>query len=539
MRLMRLRVLALLGITFLAACTRETPQPPAPPAKPAVVESGPHDGGRIVRRIESDIATLSYIHQTTDDERQFFAYIYDPLIELDRNLTPMPGVAEKWEIADGGLTYLLHLDPRANFSDGTPVTAADVVFTLKKIAAESPQFSSWFDTLDAAKTVAVDPHTARVVFKEARAPQLLSFNIGVLPEHVYGKENLKKTKKLVGNGPYVMQRRELGKTIVLERRENYWRTKPHIKTIVLRPIPDDVVAWKAVVRGDVDVARVNNDFWWRVKDDPDTKAKIDFKTVWLLSYNAVLWNLSDPLFEDVRVRRALAMCFDRQAVIDRLYHGQARAVSGPFTPDQWANNPDITPIEFNPQGAAALLASAGWRDSDGDGVLDRNGKKFTFRILVPSGNAVARDHAQVLQDALKRVGVIAEIQPADDSAFYDYLLNRNYQAAYTGWFNDPDPDPYSMFHSSQFAPEGMNVVGYHNAEADELIVKGRQEFDRTRRAEIYHQLHEVMARDQPYLWTVQVASKWAVNRRVKNVETANGLGLFLWYPGPFEWWVEK
>ena len=308
---------------------------------------------------------------------------------------------------------------------------------------------------------------------------------------------------------------------------------------MLRPIPDDAVAWKAVETGSVDVSRVNNDFWAHVKDDPAVASKIEFKTVWLLSYNAIVWNLRDPLFQDVRVRRALAMSFDRQSVIDRLYHGQARAVSGPFTPDQWANNPEIVPIEFNLQGAAALLASAGWRDTNADGVLDREGKKFSFRILVPSGNVISRDQSQVLQDALKHIGVEAEIQPADDSAYYDYLLNGNYQSAFVGWVNDPDPDPYGLFHSSQLAPDGMNVVAYHSAEADELIVKGRTEFDRTRRAEIYHQLHELLARDQPYLWTVQVASKWAVNRRVKNVEAANGVGLFLWYPGPYAWWVDE
>ncbi|HEX2121063.1 MAG TPA: hypothetical protein VHL59_05405, partial [Thermoanaerobaculia bacterium] len=102
-----------------------------------------------------------------------------------------------------------------------------------------------------------------------------------------------------------------------------------------------------------------------------------------------------------------------------------------------------------------------------------------------------------------------------------------------------DPDPYSLFHSSQKAPEGLNIAGYVSAEADDLIEQGREEFDPARRREIYHQLHDVIARDQPYLFTVQVAFKWAVSRRVQNVRVSKGLGLFLWHPGPFAWWLRR
>jgi peptide/nickel transport system substrate-binding protein len=107
----------------------------------------------------------------------------------------------------------------------------------------------------------------------------------------------------------------------------------------------------------------------------------------------------------------------------------------------------------------------------------------------------------------------------------------------TAWINEPDPDPYVLFHSSQIPPNGFNVVGYANAEADALMEKARTEFDPTERANLYHELHQILARDQPYLFMVQVASKWAVNRRVQDVKTAKGVGLFLWSPGPYSWWL--
>jgi peptide/nickel transport system substrate-binding protein len=359
-----------------------------------------------------------------------------------------------------------------------------------------------------------------------------------MPEHVYGKGDFAKTSKLVGNGPYVLKKRDRS-GLLLERRDNYWREKPAITSVLFRPITDNTVAWRAMQRGDIDVTHVDNDLWMRVKDDPNVQKQVEFHDVWQLGYNAIVWNLADPLLQDARVRRALAMTFDRQTVIDQLYHGQARAVTGPFTFDQRESNPDSTAIAFNPVAASGLLASAGWRDSDGDGVLDREGKKFELALLIIAGSNISRDQAQIFQDALAKIGVKLEIKPLDDAAFYDLVLQRNFQSAFLSWINEPDPDPSDMFHSKQLAPNGMNVTGYSNVEADALMDEAARELDATRRIELYHQLHDMLARDQPYLWTVQVAEKWAVSRRVNNVKVAKGFGLFHWYPDSRAWWISK
>ena len=525
-------------LLFVLGCPRETPQPP--PRKPAATNV-PQDGGKLVRRLENDVKTLNYILHTEEEERQILAFIYEPLVAFDQNLNPIPCLATKWEIADGGRTFTLHLDPRAKFSDGVPLKASDVVFTLNKILdAESPQFAGWFESLDRQQTKALDDHTVRVVFKEARATQLLSFNVGVVPEHIYAKGDLTKIKDVIGYGPYKFKQRATGRSVLIERDKNYWREKPHIESILFRVVADESVAWKAFLRNEFDVSRFNNDLWWREKDKPEVKEKIEFFTAWLLSYNCFAWNVEDPLFNDARVRRAMAMMFDRRAVIDRVYHGQARPVTGPFLPDQWANNEEVVAIEFNPAAATALLVSAGWRDSDGDGVLDRDGKPFAFTMLIPVSN-VARDQSQIYQDALKKIGVQMEIATMEGAAFFERVMNRNFQAAFFAWFLEPDPDRdlYAFFHSTQKAPEGFNVGGYSNPEVDELIQRGRVELDHAYRVQIYHHLHELLARDQPYLWTVQVASKWAVNKRVQNVRVGNGLGLFLWYPGPLGWWLKQ
>lgn len=534
------RFAVVLLIILSMACRRETPQPPPPPTTSSTEATTTRDGGKLVRRLEGNVQTLNYLLQQTDDDKQVLSLLYDPLIELDQNLAPIPGVAARWEVLDGGKTYVLHLDPRANFSDGTPVRASDVVFTLNKIFnAQSAQFAPWFEGMDRTQTKAVDERTVRVVFDQPHAGRIYSFNVGVMPEHVYAKENFAKTTKLVGNGPYVLKKRERDRSLLLERRENYWREKPAITSVLFRPIADNVVAWRTMQRGDIDVSRVDNDLWKRVKDDPAVQQKIEFHDVWQLGYNCIVWNVADPLLSDVRVRRALAMSFDRQKVIDELLHGQARAVTGPFTPELQENNPEVTPTAFSLAAASALFASAGWRDTDGDGVLDRDGRKFELTLLIVASSSISRDQAQIFQDSLARIGAKLEIKPLDEAAFYDLVLQRNYQSAFVFWVNDPDPDPSDLFHSKHAAPNGMNVTGYASDEADRLMDEAARELDPARRIDLYHQLHDVLARDQPYLWTVQVAEKWAVNRRVKNVQVAKGFGLFHWHPDSQGWWIGK
>ena len=525
----------LLALTLVFACAREAPAPPPPPAAPAERVA---DGGQLVRRLETRVQTLNYALHTSDDERQVLALLYDPLIALDVNLQPIPATVARWEVLDEGRTYLLHLDPRATFSDGKPVLAKDVIFTITKMLdEESPQFASWFSDLDREATGAIAERTARIVFKETRAGRLFSFTIAPMPEHIYGSGDFRKTAKVVGNGPYALRRRNRDGSILIARREDYWRDLPPIESVLFRPITDGAVAWRLMRRGDLDVMRVDNDLWARVKDEPEVTQSIVFHDTWRLAYNCIAWNLSRPPLDDVRIRRALAMSFDRDTMIRTLYHGEARPVSGPFLPGQWAANPAVAPITYSLVAAEALLTSAGWVDGDRDGIRERDGEPFTIELLVVAGSRTSLAQAQVFQESLRAAGVSLELVQLDESAFYERVLNRNFQAAFLSWVNDVDPDPYPLFHSSQIAPEGLNLPGYADQEADRLMEEARRELDHARRVDLYHELHEILARDQPYLWTVQVAEKWAVSRRVQNVRTASGLGLFLWVPGSRAWGI--
>lgn len=515
----------------------------APRERPAATGAKPFDGGTLVRRIESDVHTFNFVLSTTVYEKYAISYLEDDLVEWNQNLELRPGIAKSWTISDDGTTYTFEIDPRARFSDGTPVLASDVVFTLKKIAdpaTQAVQFAGEFKGLDLDATKAVNDREVKVVFKEPRAGQITAFNIPVLPEHVYGKGDFRKdyNDTVVGTGPYRLVSHEHNKEILLERRDDYWRAKPSIARIRFKVIADDNVAWAAMKRGEIDEVKVKSDWWWNERNTPAVRNTMEIYQFYELAYNFIAWNNRDPILSDKRVRRALSMCLDRASIIENLYRGTARIITGPFTPDMWAYNPEVTPIPYDPEGAKALLESAGWHDSNGDGILDRDHKPLHIEMFVVSGSTISGQIAQILQQAARGIGVDIDVRQLEPATFFQRVSSGDYQSAILGIGIDPDPDVYTQFDSSQFPPNGQNFVYYSNPEADKLIEESRKEFDFAKRKAIFRQLHRVLNDDQPYTWIAQASQKWAVNRRVHNVKVGVGLGFFLWYPDSLEWTIQ-
>jgi peptide/nickel transport system substrate-binding protein len=530
------------SLLVLASCSPEKPLAPA--TSTAVADdTTPRDGGTLHRRLEADISSLNPILASTIYDRKVAHYLFTPLVYLDENLRPAPGLAESWEISPDGKLYTFKLNDKATFSDGTPVRASDVVFTLRKIvdpASEAVQMASNFEQLDLANTRAGDDHTVVVAFREALAAQMIRFiDVLVLPEAVYSQGSFRDAfhDKAVGSGPYRFVRRTPGKEVVVERRADYWGTRPHIQTVVFKIVGDHAVAWQAVRRGELDETTVTSDTWQHESRNPAFNGKIAFRRAYTLNYNYVGWNGRHPIFSDRRVRRAMSMCINLDTVINNLFHGTARAVSGPFTPEEWAFNPQVQPVKYDPAGAKQLLAESGWKDTNGDGILDKGGKPFKFDLILIAGGGPGRPFMQLLQQDLKNIGVQMEIAVLEGTSAIERILGGSYEAFYLAWELDPDPDVHAIFHSTMVPQRGQNFVFYSNPEADKLIDAGRRELDFGKRVDIYHRLHALLAADQPYSWTTQVSIKWALTDRVRGVRESHGYGLFLWYPGELGWWL--
>lgn len=534
---------ALLFLLLSLACGRQ--ERPAPHAEAVVDDTTPQDGGTVIRRLESDIATLNPVLATSEYDRYVDNYLFTPLVYFDQNLKCIPGLADSWDISADGREYTFHLNPKATFSDGTPVLASDVIFTLKKIVdpqSEAAQIATGFEQADLTKSRAVDPHTVVVAFKEVLASQLIRFNdLQVIPEHVYSTGDFRNdyNSRAVGSGPYRLVRRVAGTEILVQRRPDYWGTMPHLDKVLFKVVLDNATAWNALKHGDVDETYITSDTWAIESRRPEQQRAVDFRRFYGLNYNYVAWNERRPIFADKRVRRALGMCVDLSSIINNIYRGTARAMNGPFTPDQWAYNPAVPVLPFDPTGAKRLLNDAGWFDRNGSGVLQKDGQPFKFDFYIFAGSNTGTMFATLLQEELKKIGVTMNVVTLEPTLMFDRISSGNYDAAYLSWSLTPDPDPYQTMHSSQIPPKGQNFVFYSSPEADKLIEAGRRELDQSKRQKIYQRLHEVLAEDQPYTWTVQVSAKWAINKRLHNVKEGRGLGLFLWYPGEFDWWIPR
>jgi peptide/nickel transport system substrate-binding protein len=542
----RIRPLLFSLVLVCLACQRgERKAVEASAAAPAAIDlNTPQDGGTLVRRLPLDVSTLNPIVLGNRYDRYVANYLFTPVLYLDRNLQPIPGLADSWTISDDGLTYRFELNKKATFSNGKPVLARDVIYTLRTIAdpkTESVQAHDAFASLDVAKTHAIDDHTVEVVFKERLAAQLIRFNdILVVPEEVYSAGNLRNdfVTRAVGSGPYVLVRRDVGREVVLQRRKDYWGDRPHIEIVIFKIVSDYATAFNALKRGDVDESMMASDIWIREHNNPQLTRSIDFQRFYALNYNYIGWNNRDPLFKDKRVRRAMSMCIPIETVIHDLFQGTARAMSGPFTPDEWAYNPTVPVVRYDPNGAQELLASAGWKDTNGDGVLDKDGKPFRFVLVIMTGNGASQQIGLMAQSELKKIGVQVDVELMDGSVAIQRVMAGNFQATYLSWDLDADPDPYGIFHSSQVpSVGGQNYVYYSNAEADKIIEEARSSLDMGRRKELYWRLHEILAEDQPYTWIVQNSYKWGLNKRVHGVLSSRGFGFFQWYPGELGWWI--
>lgn len=533
-----------LAVLLLAVCCARERNVPNSTQTSTIADDIPRDGGTLVRRLDTDVVGLNPIIASSRYDRYVDAYLFSPLVQIDKNLQVAPGLAEEWEISDDGLLYTFKLNEKATFSDGTPVRASDVVFTLRKIVdpnAEALQIAGSFEFLDVAKTRAVDDHTVQVGFRQPLASQLVRFNdVMVLPEHVYGKGDFRKdfnVDKVVGSGPYKLVRRVPNREVVMERRADYWGDRPLIQSVVFKVISDHGTAWNAIKRGELDETLITSDTWVREHNNPELNKTIDFQRFYTRNYNTILWNNRNAIFRDKRVRKAMAMCMPVEAIVRDVYHGTARAMTGHFVPEEWAYNPNVPSIRYDPASARKLLAEAGWTDKNGDGLLEKNGKPFKFDLIIMAGNPITKQVGQMVQSELKAIGVGIELSLLDGAAAIERLIAGNYEAIYMGWDLDPDPDPYAMFHSNQTHPRGQNFAFYSSPEADRIMEEARRVLDQGKRKELYHRLHQVLYEDQPYCWLIQASAKWALNRRVRNVETSRGMGYFLWYPGELGWWL--
>jgi peptide/nickel transport system substrate-binding protein len=430
------------------------------------------------------------------------------------------------------ITVKLRTD--AHWQDGVPVTAKDVKFTLDKV--RDPKIpainkAGYFEKLDRLEVV--DDHTLVFVWKEAFAPALFAITqLWPIPEHVYGTGDFlthPANRKPVGNGPFMLDEWVSSQYLSLVRYDGYYGRKAHLDRIIFKVVEDDAVALNMLKAGELD--EMGNVQW---EKQNRSRLRARFRKVPTSRLQLHRWNCRSVV-SDSRVRRAMTLLFDRESVNTKIYSGYARLVSGPFYINSWAYDKTVKPLPFDPAAAKALLEEAGWKDTNQDGVREKNGKRFEFELNIISGSAPAAQFSQLLQEECGKAGVRVNIRQLEGSSFFDRIDKGEFDAAMLGWRLDLDPDVFDTFHSSMTPPNGLNHGFYSNREVDSLLVAGRAEFDPAKRAAIYHRVHRIMADEQPYTFINAVPDKRPI---AFSGITISPMGLDFW-PGANYWWIDK
>ncbi|HET9135204.1 MAG TPA: ABC transporter substrate-binding protein [Candidatus Kapabacteria bacterium] len=360
------------------------------------------------------------------------------------------------------------------------------------------------DNLDSAKIAHLKTNPAMREF----ADWMIKPELGREPQYIQG------------SGPYQLAEWRSNDQIILKRNPNYSNKgnsplgEVHPDTLIYKLIADWNAAVTSLKSKDIDVIYFIQPPYF-VKIDTLKQPFIKRTTFPLGSYVLINWNLKRPYFSDVKVRWALAHLIDRKSIIDKVLFGLAKPTQSPTPFWRKEYKSDMPLISFDPLLAKKMLDSAGWADHDGDGILDKkiDGKTvpFEFTFLTNANNEVRKQVLLIIAEAMRKVGIKAEVQTIEWAVFLDRLRDHNFDAAYGSWQNDPyETDNYQLYHSSQAKNRGSNYSYYASPRADKLLESIRSEFDQTKRIELQKEFQEVFYEDQGncLLWVPENPAVW-------------------------------
>lgn len=464
--------------------------------------------------------------------------IFNGLTKYDKDIKIIGDLAESWEVKRNGLEIIFHLRKNVRWHDGVEFTADDVVFTYKTVTdpkVPTPYGSNYGPV---EKVEAVDKYTVRVTYKEPYAPALESWGMGIIPKHILeGKDITSEefNRKPIGTGPYRLKEWVTGQKIVLEAFDDYFEGRPNINRYIARIIPDQATTFLELKFGGIDYMALTPPQYKLQTDTPLFKRYFQRFRFPAFGYTYLGYNLQDQRFADKRVRLALSHAINKKDIIDGVLLGYGTPCTGPFPPESWAYNPEVKDIEYNPEKAKRLLIEAGWRIGK-DGIFYKNGRPFRFTVLVNQANDVRIKTAQIIKENLKKIGVIMDIKVLEWQAMlHEFIDKRRFEAVILGWALSRDPDIYDIWHSSKTKEGEFNFISYKNEEVDRLLIEGRKTFDIEKRRRIYHEIHRILAEEQPVTFLFVPDALPVLHKRFKGVEKAP---LGIWY-NFINWYVPR
>jgi len=536
------RVVGLLALAVaVAACGADVERGTEPVT--AKVEKADH-GDTFIEALLGNISGL--IPNVTSDgaSHEVANNIYTGLVTQDRELNIVPDMAESWTFSPDCLDLTFKLRRNVKWHDGHPFTADDVVFTYETMINPKTPTAYREEFKVVGSVEAPDPYTVRIHYPQPYAKALLSWSMWMLPKHLlasYAREGKlreapQNRDQPVGTGPYKFQEWRSGEKVVLVATRDYYREGPYISRVVYRIIPSQPTIFLELKANGIDSAGLTALQFKRQTDFPAFRKAYNKYPYPANAYTYFGFNLKDPRFADKRVRQAFAYAINRREIIEGVILGLGREATGPYKPGTWPYNPNVKTYPYDPARARQLLAEAGWKARNADGILVKDGRPFTFELMTNQGNEERRKIAEIIQASLKEVGVQVEVRIIEwASLLKEYLKKKRFEAIVLGWGIGTDPDQYNIWHSSKTGPDELNQISFANAEVDELLEKGRSSCQQAERVKYYYRLQEILAEEQPLVFLYFRDALPVVASRVHGVvPSANGIR----YNFP-EWFVPK
>lgn len=458
-----------------------------------------------------------------DTDSDIASLVFSGLTRLGPEGQVLPDLAESWQISDDGLTYTFRLRRDVTWHTGVAFTADDAVFTYKLLAdPDLPSDPTLGQLWREVSCDAPDEFTLQCQLPEPFAPFLSYTTIGLLPKHRL--ENASGAtiaddpfnQLPTGTGPYRLAQLDQTKAI-LRANPTYYGERPAIGEIEFRFFPDPSTAAAALSRGEVQGLLLGPDASQEDFDLLTSTSGFRAYTANRTVYTVLFLNNLQPPFSDKALREAVTLTVDVDEIISKLLGGRAVRADSPIVPGTWGYNPQLEPRPHDPDKAKKLLDEAGWRLTD-SGIRQKEGNELRISLMTDQ-DPLRIAIAQEIANQLAEVGVQVAVTPQGSSDLVrEFLVPHQYQAAIFG--SDPglDPDPYPVWHSSQVGPDGTNLAGYQNEDADRMIEEARQTTDLDLRQARYYAFQQKFVEDLPSVLLYYPVFTYFVADEVQSIE---------------------
>lgn len=480
-------------------------------------------------------------------------WVFNRLMIYDDEGTLQPELAESWEFDADNLVLTLTLRQGVKFHDGEDFTADDVIFTFDTIKNEDTDTGKRSNLQVAGEFVTWeknDDFTVTITSPEPFAPLLFSLNqIGIIPEHILSASSDINTdafnKAPIGTGFYKLSEWQSDQFMRFEANTEYWGGAPNNDGAVVFFHADTEVGSAALDAGDIDLMFTPPEIQPRYEDNADFTLHnyVYFTPI------TVAFNHKHPILSDVNVRMAIAMAIDKQTLTDTVTKGRGivannqYADTGPL--DRYNDYDNVAPIEFDPEGAMALLDESGYTMGT-DGIrVSPDGERLSFNIITYSGFEEYVNDQVILQEMLGDIGIEITPQVVEYATLEGMWADENDDPANRAleleeWPHpfEFDPDVYPELHSDNIPPNGFNYMWFEDDQVDELITRGRTTTDPDERVEIYKELDQRRAELLPVVQLYNAVDGWVVNNKVLNVKDTPYFRRYVFY-GPKDWYKES